>query len=192
MKWYLDLDDTLYRTVYGYGEVCRATSRLYNLQFFSVVMRVLQYHQQFDLDDGPRRSIRLFKALQSYGIDSAEAEALLIKELRNKELLYPDAILFLDWLEKKGIKPTILTFGDPATQLLKQSLVPRLRDLECVVVQEPKQNYLKNLPEHDAILVDDRPVDDLPSWCQGVLLTRKANPLYSGRKIASLTELIDE
>lgn len=193
MKWYIDLDDTLYRTMYGYGELCRAASQLYGIKYFSLILRLLRMRSKYDFGDGVRHSSRFFYTLRSYGIDSVEAEALLSKQLKSKDLLYPDAIIFLDWLKKKNISPTILTFGDPETQEFKMSLIPQIHHFDRVVVQQPKQHYLKNLAKHDAILIDDRPVNDLPQWCKGVLLARKPGQTnFEGRIITTLTELVDE
>lgn len=193
MKWYLDFDDTLYRTTYGYSEMCRAVAQLYDIRLLSFVMRMLRMRKKFASGGSSRGALQYFHTIRSYGIDPAEAEALIFKRINNKDYLYKDAVQFLDWLEGQGIKPTILTFGDPETQDFKMSLIPRIRSFEKIIVQEPKQDYLKKLAKHDAILVDDKPVVQLPQWCRGVLLARKpSTTTYPGKTITSLTELIDE
>lgn len=193
MKWYLDLDDTLYRTTFGYGKVVRTAAELYKIRPLLFALRLLKTRRKFDFGDGVRHSTQLFHALRSYGIDSIEAEALLLKKLKGIDFLYPDAAKFLDWLEKQKIKPTIITLGDPETQDFKISLIPRLRNFDRIVVQEPKEDYLSRLPKHEAIIIDDRQVNNLPKWCKGVMVTRKRTAEnYDGKVIKSLTELIDE
>lgn len=190
MKWYLDLDHTLYKTTFGYGQICRAASDIYKIRPLSFVLRMLLTRREFDFDGDIRHSSRLFHALKSCGIDDPNAASLIRNRLKGKDFLYPDAKILLDWLGKQGIKPTIITLGDVATQEFKISLIPSLMGFDRIVVQEPKQNYLKKLKKHDAIIVDDRPVNDLPLWCKGVLIARRPGEQYSGQIIKSLTELI--
>ncbi|HSE29831.1 MAG TPA: HAD family hydrolase [Candidatus Saccharimonadales bacterium] len=190
-KWYLDLDDTLYRTTYGYSEMCRAVSKLYDIKLMTFAIRMLRHRVKGG--GSARGYLRFFKTLQSFGIDPTEARELIFKELIGKDFLYDDAREFLSWLDKHDSKPTIVTFGDPETQEFKISLLPELAEFEKVIVQQPKQIYLNNLPQHDAIIVDDKPVLDLPTWCSGVLLVRKLPAKdYNGQIVKSLKELINE
>lgn len=193
MKWYLDLDDTLFQTTLGYGEICRAVSKLYKIKLMTFAIRMLGMRAKPTPGGSERGYLRLFHTLRSFGIDPDEAAPIIRQELSKYDFLFPDATGLLDWLEEQKVKPVILTFGDPETQSFKLSLVPRLAEFEHVIVQEPKQHYLKNLDKHDAILVDDKPIPNLPPWCRGVLIQRKnrvAPP--NTRVITKLTELIYE
>ncbi|HEU5187786.1 MAG TPA: HAD family hydrolase [Candidatus Saccharimonadales bacterium] len=193
MKWYLDLDDTLFQTTLGYSEVCRAVSKLYKIKLMTFAIRMLRMRAKPTKGGSERGYLRLFHTLRSFGIDPDEAAPVIKQELERYDFLFPDAAVLLDWLENQGVRPVILTFGDPETQVFKMSLVPRLAEFEHVVVQEPKQQYLKKMTKHDAILVDDKPIQDLPDWCRGVLIQRKIRVAPPNtRVITKLTELIHE
>lgn len=191
MKWYIDLDDTLFDTTYAYGQMCRVAADLYDIKLLVFAIRMLRNRQKFKFGGSRRGCLRYFYTLRSFGIDDNQARELIFKRLNGKDFLYKDAKKLLTWLKQQGIEPVILTFGDKETQEFKMSLVPEIAGFKKVVVQEPKQNYIKSLPKHDSILIDDKPVEDLPDWCRGVLILRRPQVAAHGSQtILSLTELI--
>lgn len=191
MKWYLDLDDTLYKRTYGYIRLCQAVGQIYKIKPLSFGIKLLKTRKKIIVDGSPRYIARIFKTLELYGIDPISARLEIKNHLAGEDFLYEDARYLVEWLKSKQVKPAILTMGDDATQRFKISLIPELKGFEVITVQESKAEVLRKTPKHDAILVDDKIVPDLPSWCRFVYLARKpVAPDFRGESINSLTELI--
>ena len=195
---YLDLDRTLFDT--SKASVALRVAAEKHFGKYGVTAQLLyDTYRQFTTRVGEQHYYRFFDHLADYGINEDEAEASLRRELAGEDFLFPDAQVFLDFVDTQSIVPIILTFGEKRFQLFKASLAPRLARYPIETILFDKIDYLAERPDDSAILVDDKSIHTafLPRHCTGVLIDRsqpeaiiKQSDHYIVNNLASVEELL--
>lgn len=115
----------------------------------------------------------------SADVDEHEREMRALLRDGGETYLYDDAVRFTHGLIARGLRPTILTYGDRRFQLDK--VLPFVDALGCgndcvvpvVVVEEPKGEYVaRHFPGRRGFLVDDKVGQELPEGFTEVWLNR--------------------
>lgn len=176
---YLDLDRTLFDTERAKSAIYRALEDTYGIAADRLVQERAEHYVH--PHDDETYYYPLFKHLEStYEIDPDEAASCLEEQLRGQDFLYPDAVPLLDDLEERGIRTSILTFGDVPYQQFKVALCEELFGMSALVTTKPKGKHIGQAPSQRSLIVDDKRVADLPKRCQGIQLDRRSEiPAYN-------------
>ena len=167
----IDLDRTLFDTdrfIHDIAVILETRFDVVNADRF--ISNVGDYYVQTGEN---LRTYDFFRHIESLGLDADEVETHLEtvffeepEDTRNT-YLYDDAPRFIEFLRSEAnihdIK--VLTYGEERMQKLKLRLAATvLKDIECVIIQEPKGPYLAFLYSEGqkGIVVDDKYISDLP------------------------------
>lgn len=200
----LDLDRTLIRTDVLNSTVHTAIAGQYPITIAQLHDEAPNYFVRPDTTDPSAYYYPLFQHLkEGHNIAPDEVRQIIGCELLDTEFMYDDVPVLLKALEHRDdIEKRILTFGDPPSQELKYNLCPALGSLVMICMQTPDKGiYIRtNTTEDDYVMiVDDKIVRDLPSWCTGVHIDRTTEQEvtltdygYTINTLAVVPDLIDQ
>lgn len=171
---YLDLDRTLFNTSLAGRAAWIAAQELYGLDAEKLQAEEANFHGYA----GEQYFYRFFDHLASHGVEPVRAAEELRSVLSEQDFFYPDARELVLHLKLRDIKPTILSFGDPAYQGFKYRLIPELEHIPFICVSEPKGPYVAKHGHVKAYIIDDKPLVDVPDECIAIQLVREqAEPM---------------
>lgn len=167
---YLDLDRTLLDTPRFSEAVIAAFEDVYNVpaQDFQEQM------QRFYVHHGDMQYYDFYGHVAMLGYDSHDVAERLRSALAGRDFLYPDARHLIKTLARMPVQVSVLSYGPENYQGYKYSLLTDLHHLPFVATLRFKQDYLVDQPHVPSLLVDDRKVAPLPSWCRQFLIDRTA------------------
>lgn len=125
------------------------------------------------------RHYDFFEHVRGLGLDGDEVEKYILQALSGRDYVYDDVPQFLSFLLSE-IRPDlamILTYGEHRFQQLKYKCAPTLARLACVDILQPKGTYIEeHFAGYHGVIIDDKPIANLPESFKGVLLEREAEP----------------
>lgn len=167
---YLDLDRTLLDTPRFSDAVIRAFEQEYHVQATEFQGQMSAFYVHHDA----MQYYDFFGHVASLGHDPQEVIDKIRPKLADGDFIYPDAQLLLAKLRQSSVNVSILSYGPENYQGFKYSLFSVLQDLPFVATLQFKQEYLAGQSPLPSLLVDDREVAPLPSWCTQFLIDRSA------------------
>lgn len=171
-----DFDHTLFRTgTVFWADLCEAISRVGNAD----IEAILADYDTFSTGAGRLRRTEYLRLLAHYQVDENAVAAAVRAIAMDRDYLHADARDLLANIDRirRDRDIEILTFGDPALQRLKLSLVPEVATIPAHVVGELKAGFIaRTWPDRTGMLVDDRPDQNLPIGWRECLIDR--NDIY--------------
>jgi|GEM_PF-3030256 len=170
-RLYLDLDRTLFDTVRFSDALIAAFEDIYKVparDFRAQMPQFYVHHADMQYYD-------FYGHVASLGHNPAAVAERLRPELAGGDYLFADAHSLLAALSAvPPVQTTILSYGPSNYQQYKVSFVPELQRLPFVATLQFKQDYLASKPPAPSLLVDDKLVAPLPTWCSQFLIDRSA------------------
>ena len=171
--FFIDYDRTLFKT------------DAFKKQMFGALARKMQTSEKelTDAAKAARTDAKLggfdYRAfIRDHGADVDEYEEELRNVLRSDDHLYDDATKFTHELIKRGLHPTILTYGEYHFQYEKvlafiEALGTDEYVVPIIVTNEPKGTYIaRHYDKQQGILIDDKKDQRLPDGFEEVWLNR--------------------
>jgi hypothetical protein len=167
---YLDLDRTLLDTPRFSEAVIVAFEQTY-----SVPAKDFQGQMpQFYVRHGDMQYYDFYGHARMLGHDPHEVAERLRPMLAGQDFLYPDARDLVEKLKHAPVQASVLSYGPENYQGFKFSLLSELHHLPFVATLQFKQDFLVDQPQVPSLLVDDKIVSPLPTWCSQFLIDRSA------------------
>lgn len=184
----IDMDKVLFNTNKFVFDISKLIESEYKINCKTFINQVPDYYTNIGKN---LRFYNFFDHLKNLNIDNSEFEKAIINKLSTNKYIYDDVPDFISFLENY-IKPKsiqILTFGENRFQNLKYSCSSEILNINYVDTIENKSIYIKrHFKGKVGIIIDDKPIESLPSNFQQILLARPdCYPESKGFK--SLTEI---
>lgn len=184
----IDMDKTVVPTWEFMSDVAQALEAGFNVD-------QRQFYEQIDgrhiMGHDNLRHYDFFEHIRSLGFDDDEVEDYILQAFNGRDYVYDDVPQFLDFLSSE-VKPdlvTLLTYGEHRFQHLKYKCAPTLGRLACVDILQPKGPYIEeHFANYRGVIIDDKPVANLPGNFKGVLLERDADP-SDAHRYSSLSQI---
>lgn len=167
---YLDLDRTLFDTDLFSDTLFTAVENIYGIS-------AGQFHKDmpnYFIHHGALRYYDFFAHVTALGLDPQEVQEHAHRFLRAGDFMFADAHLLLKTLKDLPVEISIVSFGPSNYQDFKVSFLPDLHRIPLVTILENKAAYLAAQDALPTLLVDDRVVAPLPSWCTQYIIDRES------------------